>query len=177
MKSEDEQAHQNPRQPDGCPNNTAAVAGKTTVLGVCGWSGAGKTTLIEDVLPRLKGLGLRVLVAKHEVHTIEIDPRGKDSARIFDAGADVILTGRAQQMWRKHLDGSPALLDELRELSGDYDIILVEGHKDLPIQKVWLLGPEKTPPPPDCTQIISTLKRGAGRAETFMTILRERLAI
>ena len=30
------------------------------VLAVCGWKGAGKTTVIEAVLPRLAAVGLRV---------------------------------------------------------------------------------------------------------------------
>ena len=43
------------------------------ILGIAGYSGAGKTTLIEALLPRLLATGLRVSVVKQSHHDIDLD--------------------------------------------------------------------------------------------------------
>ncbi len=64
------------------------------ILGICGFKNTGKTTLIERLIPRLKTMGLEVLVIKHDSHGIDVDRPGKDSGRFFRAGVDVLLQGR-----------------------------------------------------------------------------------
>ncbi|WP_290797492.1 molybdopterin-guanine dinucleotide biosynthesis protein MobB, partial [Halomonas sp.] len=49
------------------------------LLGIAAWSGTGKTTLLEALLPRLAERGLRVAVIKHAHHTFDVDQPGKDS--------------------------------------------------------------------------------------------------
>lgn len=49
------------------------------VVGFAGFSGAGKTTLIEQLIPLLRVQGLRVSVLKHAHHRFDIDQPGKDS--------------------------------------------------------------------------------------------------
>ena len=61
------------------------------VLGFAAFSGTGKTTLIEEILPRLKERGLRVAVLKHDVHRVVLDHEGKDSWRFAEAGADMTV--------------------------------------------------------------------------------------
>ena len=66
------------------------------VIAVAAWSGTGKTTLLERLIPVLKERGLRVCVMKHDAHEFEVDRVGKDSWRMTRAGADVtILTNGA----------------------------------------------------------------------------------
>ncbi|MDP6460361.1 MAG: molybdopterin-guanine dinucleotide biosynthesis protein MobB, partial [Gemmatimonadota bacterium] len=60
------------------------------VLAVCGWSGSGKTTLLDRVIPEITARGLSVAALKHDAHGLKVDPRGKDSDRLFRAGADVV---------------------------------------------------------------------------------------
>ena len=76
------------------------------VLGISGWSGCGKTTLIVALIPRLRARGLRVSTLKHAHHDVDLDTPGKDTWRHREAGAHetMLATGRR---W--------ALLRELRE--------------------------------------------------------------
>ncbi|MBS0302818.1 MAG: molybdopterin-guanine dinucleotide biosynthesis protein MobB, partial [Proteobacteria bacterium] len=46
------------------------------VAGFAGFSGAGKTTLIEQVIALFKARGLRVSVLKHAHHRFDIDRPG-----------------------------------------------------------------------------------------------------
>ena len=57
------------------------------VIGLAGYSGAGKTTLVERLIPALKQHGLRVSVVKHAHHKFDIDHPGKDTYRHREAGA------------------------------------------------------------------------------------------
>ena len=57
------------------------------VIGFCAWSGAGKTTLVEQLVRRLRDSGERVSVIKHAHHAFDIDHEGKDSWRHRRAGA------------------------------------------------------------------------------------------
>jgi molybdopterin-guanine dinucleotide biosynthesis protein MobB len=107
------------------------------VFGICGWSGSGKTTLIERLVPRLQERGLKTAVAKHDVHGLNLSGEEKDSSRCFRSGADVLLIGPGQNIFwtRKTKD----LLKILSRLAPQYDLILVEGFKSLPLpRKVWL---------------------------------------
>lgn len=63
-------------------NNSPAI------LEVIGYSGAGKTTLIEKLIPALRKRGIRLAVIKHTSHRHELDQPGKDSYRLRKAGAE-----------------------------------------------------------------------------------------
>jgi len=116
------------------------------VLGVCGCSGAGKTTLIEALLPRLQSIGLRVAVVKHDAHNLSVDTPGKDSDRFFRAGADVFLFGE-ECFSRRQSRGD--FTSFLVNLCTGYDLVLVEGHAKTEIPKIWLLGPGHVDAPSD----------------------------
>ncbi|MFH2003029.1 MAG: molybdopterin-guanine dinucleotide biosynthesis protein MobB, partial [Planctomycetota bacterium] len=62
-----------------------------TALGICGWKNSGKTTLVEQLIPKLQGMGLHIAVVKSDAHGIDVDHQGKDSDRFYKAGADVVL--------------------------------------------------------------------------------------
>lgn len=101
------------------------------------WSGTGKTTYLERLIPALKGLGLRVAAVKHDAHEFEIDHRGKDSWRLTHAGAEVtaVVSGtQAAFMEARTLD-MEAVLDRIR----DVDLILTEGYKQGPWPKIALV--------------------------------------
>ncbi len=143
------------------------------ILGVCGWSGSGKTTLIEGVVPRLCARGLSVAVVKHDAHGIDVDQPGKDSDRFFRAGADVLLQGPGEQLARTHDTGGDGLTPVFLTLIRRHDIVLVEGHKDTPLPKVWLAGEAEGGPPPQCTGILAVLPPDSGRADALMSLLDE----
>ena len=47
-------------------------------IGIAGWSGAGKTTLITRLIPELNRRGLAVSTIKHAHHNFDVDRPGKD---------------------------------------------------------------------------------------------------
>lgn len=125
------------------------------VLAVCGYSGSGKTTLLESAIARLAGRGLAVAAVKHDAHGFEVDRAGKDSDRLFRAGATVALRGPAEQFERR---AQPLSLEvTLARLACDHDLLLVEGHKQTPLPKFWLAHPEHPEPPEGVSGIIATL--------------------
>ncbi len=99
------------------------------IVSIVGKSDAGKTTLIEKLVPELKRRGYRVATIKHDAHQFEIDHPGKDSYRHFHAGADWTLIGSpAKVALIRRLDRE-LTLDELAALITDVDLILTEGYK------------------------------------------------
>lgn len=141
------------------------------VLAVCGWSGSGKTTLLEAVLPRLAAAGLRVAALKHDGHGVAVDRAGKDSDRLFRAGADVLLRAPDEAFARWHDLSLAAALDLL---AAEHDLVLVEGHKDTPLPKVWLGTAGDAAPPPGLADLRAVLPWDGARIdalERFATAL------
>ena len=133
-------------------------------FGICGFSGSGKTTVIEAVVRELAGRGLIVGVVKHDVHGLNIDHEGKDTDRFFKAGADVVIRGPEQSFFRAHRRGDMPLSELLRSIGPYYDLVLVEGHKSTPLeQKVWLSGDAGEGPPPEAAGIRRVLARDEDR--------------
>jgi len=126
------------------------------VLGICGLSGAGKTTLIEELARMFIDLGLRVAVVKDGAHNVRVDQPGKDSDRFYRTGADVCLLGEENFRRRHDKGGYPALFGSL---CSDHDLVLVEGHGSTPVPKIWLLGKGYSEPPPGAGEVLLTLER------------------
>jgi molybdopterin-guanine dinucleotide biosynthesis protein B len=109
-----------------------------TVIGFAGWSGSGKTSLIEQVIALLGARGLVVSLIKHAHHSFDIDHEGKDSWRHRRAGCREVLVSSSQRWSLQHeLRGEPELpLDALLARLSECDLVLVEGFKRAPIPKI-----------------------------------------
>ena len=108
------------------------------LIGFAGYSSSGKTTLIEQLIPRFTRRGLRVSVIKHAHHDFDIDLPGKDSYRHRAAGAsEVVVTSDTRWVLMHELRGEaePGLSQQL-ELLAPCDLILVEGYKRAAIPKL-----------------------------------------
>lgn len=108
------------------------------VIGLAGWSGAGKTSLISKLLPALVAQGLRVSTIKHAHHAFDLDKPGKDSWVHRQSGASEVLiaSGRRWALMHELRDeAEPALLDLLDRLART-DLVLVEGFKSEPYPKI-----------------------------------------
>ncbi|MBE2896367.1 molybdenum cofactor guanylyltransferase MobA [Pasteurellaceae bacterium HPA106] len=123
------------------------------MLGISGYSGSGKTTLLEKLLPALTKRKLRVSVIKHTHHHIQTDKPGKDSARMTEAGAKQVAV-TCDQRWAIMTE-TPAPIS-LTQLGRQFDrtladLILVEGFKHEPIDKIMVYrqGLDKAPPEQD----------------------------
>src|SRR5437868_12062197 len=101
------------------------------LIGLAGWSGAGKTTLIAAVIPVLVGRGLSVSTVKHAHHAFDVDKPGKDSYVHREAGASEVLVASDQRFaLMRELRGAPEpALAELLGRLAPVDLVLVEGFK------------------------------------------------
>lgn len=114
------------------------------VIGFAGWSGCGKTTLVEQVITLLEARGLNVSLVKHAHHDFEIDYPAKDSYRHRHAGCREVLVTSAKRWAMVHeLRGREelSLKEALAQLS-PCDLVLVEGFKREPIPKIEIHRPE-----------------------------------
>ena len=111
-----------------------ALAGSPPAVCIMGWSGSGKTTFLEKLIPVLSARGLRVAVVKHDGHGFEIDRPGKDTWRLSQAGA-VAAAISGPGGWAVMSPEETTLGDLLRRLP-PADIVLVEGHKLSPLPKL-----------------------------------------
>lgn len=114
------------------------LLGTMKVFGFAGYSGAGKTTLIESLIPRFVRRGLRVSLIKHAHHGFDLDRPGKDSYRHREAGAtEVFLVSHQRWVLMHELRGSPepTLEEQLARMS-PCDLVLIEGFKDTAIPKI-----------------------------------------
>ncbi|SFE70021.1 molybdopterin-guanine dinucleotide biosynthesis protein B [Paracidovorax wautersii] len=112
------------------------------VVGFAGFSGCGKTTLVEQLIPELRLQGLRVSVVKHAHHNFDIDHVGKDTWRHREAGAYEVAVASDRRLAVMREFESPGALSVhalLAELDAGVDWVLVEGFKesDLPKVEVW----------------------------------------
>jgi molybdopterin-guanine dinucleotide biosynthesis protein B len=108
---------------------------KRLAVAFTGPSNSGKTTLILKVA--------RKLIHEHhfDVAIVKNDPKdkaqfdvaGKDSYKFSDTGAEVIVTSptRTTLFSQHHKE-----LDEIITLFGKFDILLVEGLKNLPLPRI-----------------------------------------
>jgi molybdopterin-guanine dinucleotide biosynthesis protein B len=101
------------------------------LIGLAGWSGAGKTTLMTRLIPELAGRGVSVSTLKHAHHAFDIDQPGKDSYAHRSAGARQVLVASANRgALLSELRGAPEprLAELLRKLD-TVDLVIVEGFK------------------------------------------------
>ena len=113
------------------------------VFGFAGYSGAGKTTLIEQLIPRFVQAGLRVSLIKHAHHAFDIDKPGKDSYRHREAGATEVLvtSDRRWVMMHELRDEVQPSLDAQLARFAPCDLVLVEGFKRAAIPKLEVFRP------------------------------------
>ena len=97
------------------------------VVAIQGPSGSGKTTLIEQVIPRLQARGLKVGVIKHAHEGFAMDPEGKDSWRMWQAGAQVVVLAAPHEVLLRQRSSGASLGGALALMPGDLDCIVVEG--------------------------------------------------
>jgi len=112
------------------------------VIGFAGYSGAGKTTLVERLIPVLKLHGQRVSVVKHAHHKFDIDHPGKDTFRHREAGAFEVVVASDKRLALIREFERPTQLgvhELIAELDAGVDWVLVEGfkHSDLRKIEIW----------------------------------------
>lgn len=114
---------------------------KRLAVAFTGPSNSGKTTLIVKVANILiQERGMQVAIVKNDPKDkARFDVEGKDSYKFTQTGAEVIVTSptRTTYLSQRHKE-----LDELISLFGEFDILLVEGLKNLPLPRISIFRNE-----------------------------------
>jgi len=105
-----------------------------------GWSGTGKTTLIERILPRLAARGLKVGYLKSDVHGFDMDREGKDTARIYDCGAERVAIASPSEGALRFRLAEKNVHALLAEHFRGCDAVLVEGFRGSVLPKIEVVG-------------------------------------
>ncbi|WHQ75505.1 molybdopterin-guanine dinucleotide biosynthesis protein MobB [Pantoea sp. Lij88] len=112
------------------------------LLAIVGWSGTGKTTLLQQVIPMLSSKGIRTGLIKHTHHQMDVDTPGKDSYLLRKAGASQVMVASSER-WalmcetpEKQSIDLPYLLSRMDHAT--LEIVLVEGFKEEPVPKIVL---------------------------------------
>ena len=122
----------------------------TAAICIVGRKNAGKTTLIERLLPELAARGRRVATIKHDAHDFEIDLPGKDTWRHRRAGSGTTIIASSSKVAMVRLTEREAGLDDLlRLVDRSYDLVLVEGLRRSPLPKILVHRPELGLEPPN----------------------------
>lgn len=106
------------------------------IVSVAAWSGTGKTTYLEKLIPEFKRRGVRVAALKHDAHDFDIDRKGKDSWRMTQVGADVTIL--ASEKKTVVMENRPVAIEQVLENVRDVDLIVTEGYKNSHFPKLVL---------------------------------------
>jgi len=104
-----------------------------------GPSGSGKTTIVEKLS--------KILIENNKVAIIKNDPKnkavfdveGKDSDRFTKTGAEVVITSPERTTF---FSQRTKTLDDIIDMISDFDILLVEGLKTLPLPRIAIFRNE-----------------------------------
>ncbi|OEF96975.1 molybdopterin-guanine dinucleotide biosynthesis protein B [Desulfuribacillus alkaliarsenatis] len=111
------------------------------IFSFAGFSNSGKTTLMCKIVSALKDKGYRVATVKHDGHDFSMDQQGKDTWKHREAGADVVAITSASKVaiidYRAY-EREKQLLQVLSYIE-NVDIILVEGFKNVPMPKIFVV--------------------------------------
>jgi len=136
------------KQPDQpLPINVSPEKTSPPMLSLAGYSGSGKTTFIEKLIPEFIRHGLRVGSIKHDVHGFEMDKPGKDSWRHKKAGAfTTVISSPAQIGMVMDVDHDHTPHALLAFFPG-MDIVIIEGFKRADNPKIEVFRLEVTAEP------------------------------
>ena len=138
------------------------------IIGFCGSSNSGKTTLVAKVIKSLSAKGLNLGAIKHHGHPepLELfneDPeRPKDSTRLLNSGArrvalshagGIVLTANQSEA---HLEPRQIVANYMSGL----DLVVVEGFKRANINKIEVVAPGREPLLPPGGKLLALAFRG-----------------
>ncbi len=119
---------------------------KTPFLCIAGYSGVGKTTLLEDLIKRFSAENFSVGYYKHDAHRFVIDKEGKDTHRARNAGAGIITINDPNHF--AMVGDNNFKKWTITHALEQCDCILIEGYKQSPFNKIVFLDAKGDMPIP-----------------------------
>lgn len=113
---------------------------KTPFLCFAGFSGVGKTTLLEELIKRFRRDNMRAGYYKHDAHRFQMDKEGKDTWRCQQAGAGIITINDPEHF--AIIAENPFKKRSITHALEQCDCILIEGYKKSPFNKIVFLDGE-----------------------------------
>jgi molybdopterin-guanine dinucleotide biosynthesis protein B len=112
---------------------------KRVAVAFTGPSGSGKTTLVEKIAKRLIKTQRVVIIKNDPKDKAVFDVKGKDSDKFTKTGAEVIVTSPTRTTYFSQREKS---LNEIVAMVNNFDILLVEGLKNLPLPRIAIFRNE-----------------------------------
>jgi molybdopterin-guanine dinucleotide biosynthesis protein B len=109
------------------------------IFGFYGRSITGKTTLIVKIIEKLTNEGYKVATIKKTDKKIDIDKKGKDTWKHYQAGARLVVLSSSHEtdfIVKENME-IDNIIQNISEI-GCYDVIIVEGARDPSIPKIRL---------------------------------------
>mgnify|MGYP003983673881 FL=1 len=118
---------------------------EATIISIAGKQNAGKTTLIKDLIPKLKEQGYRVGTLKYNIRKFDIDHEGKDTYKYSSSGADSVAISTQSEFVVMKKTAKPLTLHEIIEAHfSDVDVVLVEGYREDGYPRIRIIDPQDT---------------------------------
>jgi molybdopterin-guanine dinucleotide biosynthesis adapter protein len=118
---------------------------EVTIISIAGKQNAGKTTLLKDLIPKLKEQGYRVGTLKYNIRKFDIDHEGKDTYKYSNSGADSIAISTQSEFVVMKKTVNPLTLHGIIEAHfNDVDVVLVEGYREDGYPRIRIIGSQDT---------------------------------
>jgi len=132
---------------------------KTPFICFAGYSGVGKTTLLEHLVRKFKEERIRVGYYKHDAHRFQMDKEGKDTHRLAQAEAGIVTINDPAHF--AVIADNPFKKRTITHALEQCDCILIEGYKQSPFDKVVFLDATgQLPISPDSKGIRAIIHQG-----------------
>ena len=106
---------------------------KRVAIAFTGPSDSGKTTLVEKIAKALMPNRKVAIIKNDPKDKAQFDVEGKDSDKFTKTGAEVVITSPTRTTYFSQREKT---LDEIVSMIDDFDILLVEGLKTLPLPRI-----------------------------------------
>ena len=106
---------------------------KRAAVAFTGPSGSGKTTLVEKVSKSMIKNNRVAIIKNDPKDKANFDVEGKDSDKFTKTGAEVVITSPTRTTYFSQREKT---LDDIVAMISDFDILLVEGLKTLPLPRI-----------------------------------------
>lgn len=125
---------------------------KSLAVAFTGPSNSGKTTLVIKVATILKKDNHLAIIKNDPSDKAVFDVEGKDSWKFSQTGAEVVITSPTRTTLFSQQQKS---LDDIIQMLGEFDILLVEGLKTLPLPRIAIFRNKLDESYFDCSDAIA----------------------